>query len=105
MDEKYEDTYDPKNPPNSLLWPRRHSVALPWFIAGLVAVIALVGVIVVFYTAGSADTAVEQEPEKAVGTSGYYSSEGGHDPVRRPHSTKDELKFRGFTQPSEARGR
>jgi hypothetical protein len=47
---------------------------------------------------------VEEERETVVGTSGsYYSSEGGHDPIRRLRSTRDELKFRGeLTPPTEA---
>jgi len=104
----YEETYDPSNPPNSLRRLRVHSSALPWFLAALGGVIALVGVVLLFWTVSHPrSTLGADKNEEIVGTSGYYSTEGG-DPLayRRPASTQDELKFRGtLTPPSEVRGR
>jgi hypothetical protein len=55
---------------------------------------------------GKPRPSVEEERENVVGTSGYYSTEGGHDPIRRPHNTRDELKFRGeLTPPNGAPAR
>lgn len=103
---RYEDTNDPKNPPNSVMRPKARSMALWGFVGSLVAFFALVGVALLFWTVSHPRPSAEEERERIVGTSGYYSTEGGHDPVRRPHSTRDELKFRGeLTPPSAAQGR
>jgi hypothetical protein len=83
---------DPKNP--------------PWFLGSLIVLFVLVGVTLLFWTAARPRPSVGEEDERAIGTWGYYSTEGGHDPVRRPGNTRDELKFRGsLTPPSEAPGR
>jgi hypothetical protein len=75
---------DPKNP--------------PWFLGSLIVLFVLVGVTLLFWTARPRPSVSEEW--------GYYSTEGGHDPVRRPGNTRDELKFRGsLTPPSEAPGR
>ena len=101
---RYDDTHDPHNPPNSVLAPQARSAALRWFVGSLVVFFLLVGVALVFWNAANPRPSVEEERETVVGTSGsYYSSEGGHDPIRRLRSTRDELKFRGeLTPPTEA---
>ena len=49
---------------------------------------------------------IRDEAERRHRPSDAYSTEGGHDPVRRPGNTRDELKFRGsLTPPSEAPAR
>jgi hypothetical protein len=104
--DRYHDTYDPKNPPNSVLRPRARSAALWSFVGSLVVFFALIAVALLFWTVSHPRPSAEEERERVIGTSGYYSTEGGHDPVRRPHDTRGELKFRGtLTPPSEARGR
>jgi hypothetical protein len=97
----YEETRDPKNPPNSILAPRARSAALRWFVGSLVVFFLLIGVALVFWNAANPQPSLQGEREKVVGTSGYYyySTEGGHDPIRRPRSTRDELKFRGELTP------
>jgi hypothetical protein len=95
----YDETRDPKNPPNSVLAPRARSAALRWFVGSLVVFFLLIGVALVFWNAANPRPSVEEQREAAVGTSGYYSTEGGHDPIRRPRSTRDELKFRGELTP------
>src|SRR5918911_1549998 len=103
---RYEDTHDPKNPPNAVTRPEARNAALLGFVGSLLVFFVLVGVVLLFWTVAHPRPAAEEERERVVGTSGYYSTEGGHDPVRRPGSTRDELKFRGkLTPPSEARGR
>jgi len=94
----YEETRDPKNPPNSVLGPRARSAALRWFLGSLVVFFLLVGVALVFWSAANPRPAAREERENVVG-SGYFSTEGGHDPIRRPRSTRDELRFRGELTP------
>ena len=95
----YDPTRDPKHSPNNVLAPRGRSAALRWFVGSLVAFFLLIGVALVFWNAANPRPSVEEEGEAVVGTSGYYSTEGGHDPIRRPRSTRDELKFRGELTP------
>lgn len=103
---RYEDTNNPKNPPQSVTNIEVGSAVLRWFLGSLMVVFVLVGVAMLFWTAAHPRPSVREEAGRVVGTSGYYSTEGGHDPVRRPGSTRDELKFRGsLTPPSEAPGR
>ena len=96
---RYADTRDPKNPPNSVLAPQARSAALRWFIGSLVVFFLLIGVALVFWSAANPRPSLREQREDVVGASGYYSTEGGHDPVRRPRSTSDELKFRGELTP------
>lgn len=106
--DRYGDTNDPKNPPNSLLQPHVRRAALWAFVGSLVVFFTLVGVVLLFWEVAHPRPTLQQERERVVGSSGYYSTEGGHDPARyrRPRSTRDELKSRGIlTPPSEVRGR
>jgi hypothetical protein len=96
---RHEETRDPKNRPNSLLAPRARSAALRWFVGSLVVFFLLIGVALVVWNVANPLPSLQEEREDVVGTSGYYSTEGGHDPIRRPRSTRDELKFRGELTP------
>jgi hypothetical protein len=103
---RYEDTDDPNNPPQAVLHLKARSAALTGFLGSLIVFFVLVAAALVFWTVAHPRPAGREGMERVVGTSGYYSTEGGHDPVRRPGSTRDELKFRGqLTPPNEARGR
>lgn len=102
--DRYKDTYDPKNPPNSLVRPRAHSTVLWAFIGSVVGFLVLVAVAWVFWTVAHPQPSVLIQRERAGG--GTYFTEGGHDPNRRPSNTSDELKSRGIlTPPPEVRGR
>lgn len=104
--DRYEGTRDPKNPPNSVMEPHVRRAALWAFVGSLVAFFTLVGVVLLFWTVAHPRPTLQEERERTVGKSGYYSTEGGHNPDLRPRSTRDELKFRGMlTPPSEPRGR
>ena len=104
--DRYDDTHDPKNPPNSVLNATTRSAVLASFVGSLVVFFVFVGVALLFWTVAHPRPAAREGMEGVVGTSGSYSTEGGHDPVRRPSSTRDELKFRGaLTPPTEARSR
>jgi hypothetical protein len=102
----YDETHDPKNPADAAMHPKAHSAALFGFVGSLVVFFVLVGVVLVFWTVAHPTQEPRDSMEKAVGTSGAYSTEGGHDPIRRPGNTQDELKFRGrLTPPNEGWGR
>ncbi|HXD19867.1 MAG TPA: hypothetical protein VN654_22785 [Vicinamibacterales bacterium] len=104
--DRYDATRDPKNPPNSVTRPPVASAVLLAFVGSLVAFFVLVGAALLFWTVAHPRPAFLEQRERAVGASGYYSTEGGHLPIRRPSSTSDELTYRGkLTPPSEARGR
>ena len=96
---RYEETGSPKNPPHSVLAPHARSAALRWFVGSLVVFFFLIGVALVFWSAANPRPSAQGQRENVVGASGYYSTEGGHDPVRQPRSTRDELKFRGDLTP------
>ena len=104
--DRYEDTNDPKNPPNSVTRPRVRRAALWAFVGSLVVFFVLVGVALLFWNASHPRPSAEEERERIVRSSGFYSTEGGHNPDRRPRSTSDELKYRGaLTPPNGVRGR
>jgi hypothetical protein len=97
---RYSDTHDPKHPRNTVLATHARSAALRWFVGSLVAFFLLVGVALVFWNAANPRPSTREVREDVIGgTSGYYSTEGGHDPIRQPRSTRDELKFRGELTP------
>ena len=98
---RYQGTRDPKNLRNSGRTPRARSAALLWFVGSLVVFFLLIGVVLVFWNVANPRPAAQEQREDLVGVPGYYSTEGGHDPIRRPRTTRDELKFRGeLTPPS-----
>ena len=104
--DRYDDTHDANTPPQSVVHHRARSAALASFVGSLVVFFLLVGAALIFWTVAHPRPAAREGMEDVVGTSGYYSTEGGHDPVRRPGSTRDELKFRGkLTPPTEVRSR
>ena len=92
--ERYEDTTDPKNPPNSIVHPHAvGSTALYWNLGAIVVILVLVGVGAIFWLA--AHPQADSTEDRVIGTSSYHT-EGGHDPDPRIRTTRDELKFRGF---------
>lgn len=100
---RYEDTHGSDNPPNGITHPRTRNAALKGYLGSLIVFFVLVGAALLFWTVAHPRPAADEERERVIGTSGYYSTEGGHDPVRRAGSTRDELRFRGtLTPPSEA---
>ena len=103
---RYEETRDPKNPPHAVQNPKARSATLIAFIGSLVVFFAIIGVILLFWNVAHPRPEEPDTIKSVVGTSGQYSTEGGHEPIRRPGSTQDELKFRGkLTPPSEVGAR
>jgi hypothetical protein len=100
----YDDTHDQTNFPRSVLHDKAGRPALVRVVGSVVVFFALVGVALLFWTVAHPRPAAREGMEDVVGTSGYYSTEGGHDPVRRPGNTRDELKFRGALTPATEAG-
>jgi len=98
---RYEDTNNPTNPPHAVLRPEARTAALLGFVGSLVVFFVLVGVALIFWTVAHPQPNAREGMEDVVGTSGYYSTEGGHNPDRnfRGGNTRDELKFRGELTP------
>jgi hypothetical protein len=104
----YEETNNPENPPQAVTSKSARNAALMGFVGSLVVFFVLVGVALVFWTVAHPRPAAREGMENVVGTSGYYSTEGGHDPNQnfRAGSTQGEVNYRGrLTPPSEVRGR
>ena len=104
---QYDETVDPKNPPNSVLQPAARTAALTSYLGGIVVLFVVIGLALVYWTASGrriaqdpgerADTEARDNAE--VGTAGErdpnLASPGGFSADPRPGDTSDELKFRG----------
>ena len=111
--ERYEETTDPKNPPNSVINPAVRRTAVRSYLGPLV-VFFLVVAIGLLYWANRGPLATDSQDEQQIGTSGDSAdgadvigergnrddTPGGRNPAPRPDSTADELRTRGVDQPS-----
>ena len=107
---QYNETVDPKNPPNSVLQPRARSSALGVFLGGILVFFLIAAVAWVYWDStdkrrASPDekAATEQTETSEVGTAGEKADEeepgrGGFNPDPKPDDTKDELEFRGVPE-------
>ena len=99
--ERYDDTHDPKNPPNSVVNADVARMAFWSYLGPVVALFVIVGVALIYWTSRGSATRDLREPETGnpVGTAGERSpglgTPGGHNPEPRPRSTNDELRSRG----------
>jgi hypothetical protein len=99
--EQYEETTDPKNPPNSVLDPQARRATVTTFLGGIVVFFLIVGAALVYWNAST--RRIDPDPglrdaERGgeVGTGGDRDdSPGGFDPAPRPDSPQDELDDRG----------
>jgi hypothetical protein len=104
---RYDETLEPQNPPNSVLNPAVRKTALWTYLGILVAVCAVVGVVLLYWTAS--DTRVTPESERserdpsAIGTSGERTpredTPGGFSADPTPGDTRSEIEFRGAGEP------
>jgi len=109
--EQYEETTDPKNPPNSVVNPQVRSAALRSYLGPLVVLVVIVGLALLYWanrgpvmpnpdnpylvgTTGDPDDRLD-----VVGERGNRDTPGGFDPAPRPDNTAEELKYRGTDQP------
>lgn len=109
QDREYEETVDPKNPPNSVLRPEVRGAAVGTFVGGIIVFFLIVAVALVYWTSsdrridpdpGNRDPAAATEGDE-VGTVGETTA-GGQDPAPRPDSTRQELEYRGSGGPTAA---
>ena len=105
MPERYEETRDPKNPPNSVANDAVRSLALKAYLGPLVALFIVIGLGLIYWANrgpvrdddGAVGTTGERAERSldAVGERGDGDSPGGKEPTPRPESTRDELESRG----------
>jgi hypothetical protein len=90
---QYEETRDPKNPPNSVVRPEVRKTALWVYLAPIVLGCVVVGIAAMYWsTRGPAPNA---DTTRTIGTVGDGSTPGGHDPDPRPDDTRAEVEYRG----------
>jgi uncharacterized protein YdeI (BOF family) len=111
-DPQYEETTEPQNPPNSIVRPRARR---RWLASSLGTVVLIVAVIAAVFTWVMVQRSLGGGPlhrsdPRAIGTAGTRdgrihdeNSPGGFNPVPRPDSTADELRFRGSNQTTIAK--
>ena len=99
--ERYEDTRDPRNPPNSVANPGVRRTALRAYLWPLIALFVVAGIALIYWANRGP---VYNDPRDGVGTTGVDAvGERGNDPNTpggfsadpRQKSTEDELEFRG----------
>ena len=107
QDRQYDETVDPKNPPNSVLQPAARTAALTSYLGGIVVLFVIVGLALVYWSASGrriaqdpGDRAADEARENVeIGTAGErdtnLSRSGGGSADPRPGDTSDELEFRG----------
>jgi hypothetical protein len=106
-DRQYEETVDPKNPPNSVLRPQARRATVTTFVGGIVVFFLIVGAALIYWNASN--RRIDPDPglrdnsdTRQVGTAGQPTPGGGSaDPA--PGSTRDELQFRGGEDPAGTR--
>jgi hypothetical protein len=106
-DRQYDETVDPKNPPNSVLQPAARTAALTSYLGGIVVLFVIIGLALVYWNASGRRIAQdpglraagEARDNAEIGTAGErdpnLSSPGGGSADPRPGDTSDELEFRG----------
>jgi hypothetical protein len=101
--ERYEDTRDPRNPPNSVVNREVRKTALRAYLLPLVALFVVAGLALLYWANRS--PIVTEDPSQ-IGTTGDQrdivgergddpDSPGGFDPAPRPGSTREEIERRG----------
>ena len=111
--ERYEETTDPKNPPNSVLNASVRSTALRSYLGPLVLFFLVVGIGLIYW-ANRPPLVSGADDRGQIGTSGIdvgddiigergnrADTPGGVDPAPRAESTADELRRRGVDQPAK----
>jgi hypothetical protein len=112
--ERYEETTDPRNPPNSLINEEVRRTALRSYLGPLVVFFVIAGIALIYW-ANRGPVVPDPEDRQQIGTTGAPAdtpdvvgergirdddTPGGVDPAPRPADTNDELRFRGVDQPA-----
>jgi hypothetical protein len=97
--ERYEDTTNPRNPPQSVADPAVRRAAFWSYVGPLAALFIVIGIALIYWanrgpvdSEGPDQIGTTGEQQDTVGDSG---TSGGFDPQSRPDSTADELERRG----------
>ena len=90
---RYEETTHPRNPPNSVLHRGVRRAAIWSYFVPIVALFAIIGVGLIYWSNRSASSEAPLPEHQAVGTFG--SDQGGFDPAPQPRSTASEVNRRG----------
>lgn len=104
--DRYQDTNNPKNPPQAVTNAHAQSAVLWGFVGSLVVFFVLVGVALVFWTVAHPRPHSQEGLERITGAA--TQTDGGHDPLEhsRPRTTQQELRYKGkLTPPTEVRDR
>jgi hypothetical protein len=108
--ERYEETTDPRNPPNSVANEAVRSMALRAYLGPLIALFVVVGLALIYWANrapvrdGALGDTIGTTGERSLDVAGErgndVDSPGGTDPSPRPDSTRDELESRGVGSPA-----
>lgn len=99
--ERYEETNNRRNPPNSVVNREVRRTALRTYLLPLVALLIVAGLALIYWANRSP---VSPQSPAEIGTSGQdvvgerggtSGTPGGSDPAGRPGSTQDEMERRG----------
>jgi hypothetical protein len=107
--ERYEDTMNPKNPPNSVANREVRRTALRSYLGPVIALFVVVGIALIYWAnrgpvvADPADREVGTTGERqdVVGERGNADTPGGFNPDPRHDDTADELQYRGVDRNPE----
>ena len=88
---RYDETTQPKNPPNSVLTKSARRAAVWSYFVPVVVLFAVIGVALVYWSNRPPRSATRSEPTE-IGTTGR--TDGGFNPAPQPADTRDEVKFR-----------
>lgn len=98
---EYEETVDPKNPPEVFLHPAGEAMhpdvrgkAVWAYLGPVLASIVLVAIALVYWVTRNGPTERTGEPSSPIGTAGERTP-GGFEPQPRPDSTREEIERRG----------
>ena len=105
--QRYEDTRDPRNPPNSVVNREVRRTALRTYLLPIVALIIVAGLALIYWanrspvtTQNPAEIGTTGDQHDVIGERGNVdNTPGGSDPAGRPDSTQDEIERRGGTTP------
>src|SRR5262244_3894842 len=89
---------DPHNPSVVPFSLKIRSTAIYWLIGTLVAVFVVAGIVALFWAAAHPKAKDDASQGDLAEHFAYYSTQGGHDPIRRPPNTRAELKYRGYPE-------
>lgn len=92
--ERYEDTRQANNPPNSMLAPSTRRAALWSYLGPVVVLFVVIGIALIYWANRGPALQERGDIEQAVGTAGN-TTPGGFEPQGRPESTRDEIERRG----------